>query len=251
MKMKYLVNFCVFFILWSIQGQAQGLFNAAAQNYKNEAYSKAIEQWNTILDNGEHSPALYYNIANAHYKLNQLGPSIFYYEKALALAPNDTQIKTNLGFAQNAKVDAIASLPKTIFSKWYSMIVGQFTFDSWAKMTVLFSCMFSLLFLAYYFVSSEQKKRLYFATAILSGCLFVLAFTLACVRYKDLQENVFAIVFSQATDVKSSPKTNSDTVFVIHEGTKVQLLETDGLWTHVAIENGIDGWLPSSDIKKL
>jgi uncharacterized protein YgiM (DUF1202 family) len=92
---------------------------------------------------------------------------------------------------------------------------------------------------------------LYFATAILSGCLFVLAFTLACVCYKDLQENVFAIVFSQATDVKSSPKTNSDTVFVIHEGTKVQLLETDGLWTHVAIENGIDGWLPSSDIKKL
>ena len=46
-------------------------------------------------------------------------------------------------------------------------------------------------------------------------------------------------------------KTNSDTVFVIHEGTKVQLLETDGLWTHVAIVNGIDGWLPSSDIKKL
>ena len=108
----------MFFILGSIQGQAQGLFNEAAQNYKNEAYKKAIEQWNTILDNGQHSAALYYNMANAHYKLNQVGPSIYYYEKALALAPNDAQIKTNLVFAQNAKVDAITPLPKTIFSKW-------------------------------------------------------------------------------------------------------------------------------------
>jgi len=249
--MKYLIKFCVFFILGSIQGQAQGLFNEAAQNYKNEAYKKAIEQWNTILDNGQHSAALYYNMANAHYKLNQVGPSIYYYEKALALAPNDAQIKTNLAFAQNAKVDAITPLPKTVFSKWYTAIAGQFTFDGWAFLAVLFSVLFSLLFLRYYFASAEQKKRLFFTTAIICGCLFVLAFTMASVSYKDLQKNVFAIVFSEATDIKSEPKTNSDTIFVIHEGTKVQLLETDGLWTHVAIVNGVEGWMPSSELKKL
>ena len=249
--MKCLVKFCVFFILFSIQGQAQGLFNEAAQNYKNEAYKKAIEQWNSILDNGQHSAALYYNIANAHYKLNQVGPSIYYYEKALALAPNDAQIKTNLTFAQNAKVDAITPLPKTIFSKWYTTIATQFTFDGWALLAVLFSGLFSLLFLRYYFASAEQKKRLFFTTAIICGCLFVLVFTMASVSYKDLQKNVFAIVFSEATDVKSEPKTNSDTIFVIHEGSKVQLLETDGLWTHVAIVNGVEGWMPSAELKKL
>jgi len=79
----------------------------------------------------------------------------------------------------------------------------------------------------------------------------VLVFTMASVSYKDLQKNVFAIVFSEATDVKSEPKTNSDTIFVIHEGTKVQLLETDGLWTHVAIVNGVEGWMPSAELKKL
>ena len=63
---------------------------------------------------------------------------------------------------------------------------------------------------------------------------------------------MYLLLFSQKLQMLNhAPKTNSDTVFVIHEGTKVQLLETDGLWTHVAIENGIDGWLPSSDIKKL
>jgi tetratricopeptide (TPR) repeat protein len=249
--MKYLVKFCVFFILGSIQGQAQGLFNQAAQNYKNEAYNKAIEQWNTILDNGQHSAALYYNMGNAHYKLNQVGPSIYYYEKAIALTPNDPQIKTNLAFAQNAKIDAVTPLPKTFFSRWYTLVVGQFTFDQWALLAVLFSVLFSILFLRYYFASAEQKKRLFFTTAIICGCLFVLAFAMASVSYQGLQKNVFAIVFSEATDIKSAPKNNSDTVFVIHEGTKVQLLETDGLWSHVAIVNGIEGWMPSSELKKL
>jgi tetratricopeptide (TPR) repeat protein len=249
--MKYLVKFCVFFILGSIQGQAQGLFNQAAQNYKNEAYNKAIEQWNTILDNGQHSAALYYNMGNAHYKLNQVGPSIYYYEKAIALTPNDPQIKTNLAFAQNAKIDAVTPLPKTFFSRWYTLVVGQFTFDQWALLAVLFSVLFSILFLRYYFASAEHKKRLFFTTAIICGCLFVLAFAMASVSYQGLQKNVFAIVFSEATDIKSAPKNNSDTVFVIHEGTKVQLLETDGLWSHVAIVNGIEGWMPSSELKKL
>ena len=47
------------------------------------------------------------------------------------------------------------------------------------------------------------------------------------------------------------PKNNSDTVFVIHQGTKVQLLETDGLWSRIGIVNGVEGWMPTSDFKKL
>ena len=253
--MKYLVNFCVFFILFSLQGQPQdqdqALFAKATQNYKNEQYNKAIEQWETILENGQHSSGLYYNIANAYYKLNQIGPSIYYYEKALALAPHDTQIKTNLRYAQNAKIDAIVPLPKTFFSRWYTLLIGQFTFDGWAVFAVVCSCLFSLLFLGYYFAGAEQKKRLFFSAAILSGSFFILTFTMASVSFKEAQKNVFAIVFSQATDVKSAPKNNSDTVFVIHQGTKVQLLETDGLWSRIGIVNGVEGWMPSADFKKL
>ena len=74
---------------------------------------------------------------------------------------------------------------------------------------------------------------------------------MATVSYKALQKKIFAIVFSQATDVKTAPKNSSDTVFVIHQGTKVQLLEADGLWSRIGIVNGIEGWMPSSDLKKL
>jgi len=130
-------------------------------------------------------------------------------------------------------------------------LVGQFTFDGWAVFSVVCGCLFSLLFLGYYFAGAEQKKRLFFSTAILCACFCILTFTMASVSYKEVQNNVFAIVFSQATDVKTAPKNNSDTVFVIHQGTKVQLLETDGLWSRIGIVNGVEGWMPTSDFKKL
>ena len=103
-----------------------------------------------IISNEQHASELYFNLGNAHYKLNNIGPSIYYYEKASLLAPNDADIKNNLAFAENAKVDAIESLPKTIFYKWYHTISDVFTFDGWAYSTVLFSICFMLFFLIYY-----------------------------------------------------------------------------------------------------
>ena len=251
--MKNLVLIIVLFISCVAFSQTNNniKFKQGVQDYNNGDYLSAISLFTEIINKGEHSKQLYFNLGNTYYKLNDIPNSIYYYEKALVLAPNDTQIKTNLTFAQNAKIDAITPLPKTFFSRWYTLVVGQFTFDGWAVTTVVCSCLFCILFIGYYFASEEKKKRLFFTTALLSGCFFILTFTMASVSYNDLQNNVFAIVFSQETDLKSAPKNNSDTVFVIHQGTKIKLLESDGLWSRIAIVNGIEGWMPTSDFKKL
>ena len=81
-------------------GNAQNgqLFTQATEHYNKGEYSKAIENYEQILEGGEHSPELYFNLANCHYKLNHIGPSIYYYEKALLLNPDDGEIKNNLKY---------------------------------------------------------------------------------------------------------------------------------------------------------
>ena len=64
--------------------------------YNQGKYAEAIDKYKAILETKNHSAALYFNLANAHYKLNNIAPSIYYYEKALQLAPNDPDIKNNL-----------------------------------------------------------------------------------------------------------------------------------------------------------
>ena len=48
-----------------------------------------------------------------------------------------------------------------------------------------------------------------------------------------------------AYDVKSSPNTTSVDLFVLHEGTKVSILDEADGWSKIKIANGSVGWLQS------
>ncbi len=248
--MKKLCYLLLFFSI-TMLSQNEALFEQGKEQYKAEKYRDAITSWEKIIDGGEHSAAVYFNLGNAFYKQNNIGSSIYYYEKALQLDPQDTDIKTNLAFAENAKIDVIEALPKTIFSKWYKSITGNFTYEGWAKIAVAFVFLFVLTFLLYYFSTAEAKKRFFFITSIISILFFVGAITLAYLTYGDDKKNTPAIIFSEAVEIKSEPKMNSATSFKLHEGTKVKVEAEEGDWLKITLADGKDGWIPATDLKRL
>lgn len=249
--MRKLLYILVFLFSTISFGQNEKLFDDGKELYKNGKYQQAINSWMQIIENGEASAELYFNLGNAQYKLNKIGPSIYYYEKALQLSPNDSDIKNNLAFAENARIDAIEPLPKSVFSKWYHNIADTFTFDGWAIFTVICSLGFISLFLLYYFSYSEKRKRLFFAATLLIGVVFTVTITLAFTTYEEYTKNQPAIIFANELEVKAEPNLGSNTAFILHEGTKVQITAQDGNWFRVIIADGKDGWVPASDLKQL
>lgn len=249
MKNKFLIFLMI--ISSQIYSQNGPLFEQGKSLYKAEKYQDAIISWMKILDHEKHSSELYFNLGNAHYKLNNIGPSIYYFEKALLLAPNDQDIKNNLSFAENAKVDAIDPLPKTIFYKWYHTISDILTFDGWAYTSVFFVFIFVLCFLIYYFSYSEIIKRFFFVFSAISIFSIGMSFSMAFSAYEDAIKNNPAIIFAESSDVREAPNLRSEISFIIHEGTKVQILERDADWGLVEIANGKEGWIPLTDLKEL
>ena len=112
--MKRLLYILVFLFSLSSIAQNGSLFEQGKERYKQEKYQEAIDSWMKIVENGEHSANLYFNLGNAHYKLNNVGPSIYYYEKAAQLSPIDRDTKTNLAFAENSRIDAIEPLATSL-----------------------------------------------------------------------------------------------------------------------------------------
>ncbi|WP_310993388.1 tetratricopeptide repeat protein [Aequorivita marina] len=243
-----LVMLCLSFSVFS---QNSALFDQGKELYKNGKYQQAVNTWMQILDNGEHAAAVYFNLGNAHYKLNHIGPSVYYYEKALQLAPNDQDIKNNLAFAENARIDSIEPLPKTVFSKWYKQIAGIFTFNGWAILAVIFSIVFVALFLFYYFSYSEKRKRLLFVTAMFAGLFLATSLSMAFLTYSDFTKKQPAIIFANKIEVKTEPSMGSSVAFILHEGTKVQISAQDGNWYRITLADGKDGWIPATDLKQL
>ncbi len=235
----------------AVMGQNNALFEQGKAQYKAENYQEAIAQWKQILDNGSHSAELYFNLGNAYYKLNQIGPSIYYYEKALQLAPNDRDIKNNLTFAQNAAIDVIEPLPQTFFAKWDQKVSKLLDFDSWAWVTVAGSLLFAFFFLRYYFANETRRKRLYFVGSLVILFVGITAMAMAFKTYHKYTNSRDAIVFAEVTDVKNGPRMSDETVFQLHEGTKVQILAEEDNWYRISLADGKDGWMPSSDLKEL
>jgi tetratricopeptide (TPR) repeat protein len=240
-------------LLISCFGLAQNevLFEQGKELYQAEKYQQALDKWLVIYKSDQHSAALYFNIANAHYKLNNIGPSIYYYEKALRLEPNDSDIRNNLAFAENARIDAIEPLPQTIFKRWYKRISGVLTYDGWATVATLSSILFVVFFLLYYFSVTEQRKRLLFTGSLVCIGVFLFSLTLAFKTYDDFINDRPAIIFAESAEVKSEPTLGSEVAFVLHEGTKIQILEQESQWFRIELADGKDGWIPASELKEL
>lgn len=227
------------------------LFSAANKFYQQENYEKALEQYQQIEKQQLESAELYFNMANIYYRTNQVAPSVYYYEKALQLSPNDQDIKFNLEFANAMVIDNIEPLPKSLGQKFIDVIVLRFTYETWAKICVTLAFVFAILFLLYHFSYSTVKKRIYFVTSILTVILVTtfLFFTYRNKHYVD--NNIRAIIFSSQADVKSAPTGSSDVYFELHEGTKVLVLETLDNWKKIRIADGKMGWINAADLKEL
>ncbi|WP_046743308.1 tetratricopeptide repeat protein [Kordia zhangzhouensis] len=227
------------------------LFEEANKAYNEGNYPEAITKYQSILETGNHSAAIYYNLGNAYYKSSEIGPSIYYFEKALQLAPNDTDIQNNLAFAKNMTIDAIEPLPKTQLSKFVNNITDVFTYNQWAWIAVFFAFLCVISFLLYQFAYQSLKKRIYFLISGIAFLFIIGTVAIAYHEYGEAQQDRPAIVFAAETIVKSEPNLRSQEVFTLHEGTKVQVLDTVSNWKKIRLIDGKTGWIISEDINEL
>lgn len=249
MRAITLLFLCCFSVIGFSQNNER--FEEANALYNDTKYAEAIDKYESILDSKVHSVELYFNLGNANYKLNNIAPSIYYYEKALQLSPNDKEIANNLAFAKNMTIDAIDKVPEVGFSRITKNIVNTFNADTWSKIAIGGVLLFVLLFLMYHFSYGTSRKRIAFIVSVLS--LLIGCFSVAMAFQKDrlnTKDNP-AIVFAQESRIKVDPNQTSEEVFRLHEGTKVQVLESYEDWKKIQLSDNSTGWIPSKDIKLL
>ena len=254
--MKWQRLFTGILLLWLFQAlparaQAEARFEKATEAYNEGDYLKAISYYEDILAGKQHSAALYFNLGNAHYKLGHIAPSIYYYEKALLLDPDDPEIRNNLGFAQNMTLDAIQPLPKTDLRRLYDRLVYFVGLDTWAYLGVLFMFLFVSGFILFSSWRRPNQKRVALIGALAALFLSLGCTALAYLQYASYQADQPAIVFDEEVVARSEPNQQSQEAFRLHEGTKVQLLDSLDSWQKIALADGQTGWLPRNSLKPL
>ncbi len=239
-------------LLFSIGSIAQDFSSklTTAQNlYSGAKYDTAAVVYQSIIDSGYQSPELYYNLGNTYFKLQEIPSAILYYEKALKLKPSDENILFNLQLCNSMIPDRIEEIPRLFFIEWYKSLYNHFPIDTWAKIGLVLFAIFTLL-LTVYFLSSKtiiKKVGFWFAMLFLGFSFFT--FFMTYQKYDSFKQHDEAIIFTPSITVKSSPAKSSVDLFVIHEGTKVSILDQVGVWKKIKIQNGSIGWIESENIE--
>ncbi|MGL2965482.1 tetratricopeptide repeat protein [Flavobacterium sp. XGLA_31] len=230
---------------------AQSAFDKGNDYYQKENYQAAISSYESILQTGKQSAEVYFNLGNCYYKLHKVAPAVYNYEKALLLNPNDTEIKTNLEFARKMAIDDIKVIPKVGFNKLIQDFTASYYYDTWAWIAIGFSFLTLLFFVGYYFSEKTFLKRIFFVGMffwILGICLSAASGFYEKSRMANERP---AIVFAETAAVKSEPKVSSSDAFILHEGTKVYILESIANWKKVELTDETTGWIDENAIKEI
>lgn len=218
--------------------------------YNENAFDSALVVYKDIVEQGYSSATLYYNIGNTYYKLRNYPLAIYYYEKSLKLDPNNDDTKHNIEIAQLFLTDKIEAVPELFIKTWWNNFSNTFTLNTWSIITLVLIGL--LLTCIFFYITAKTRglKKSMFFTGILLIVLTICSFSISAKKHNYISTNNEGIVIIPTITIKSSPSNSSVDLFVLHEGSKVKILDNTDGWEKIKIANGSIGWLPASSIIK-
>lgn len=244
----FVIGFSLFFDAKA--QKPEELLSKANSLYNENAFDSALVVYENIIEQGYSSSTLYYNIGNTYYKLRNYPLAIYYYEKSLKLDPNNEDTRHNIEIAQLFLTDKIEAVPELFIKTWWNNLSNLFTINTWAVITLILIGI-SLICVFFYLTSKTRglKKTMFF-TGIIAIIFTICSFSISSKKYNYINSHNEGIIITPTVTIKSSPSTSSVDLFVLHEGSKVKILDNTEGWDKIKIANGSIGWLPTSAVIK-
>jgi tetratricopeptide (TPR) repeat protein len=234
-----------------VPARADSLVLEGNRHYMNREYDKAVDCYTRVMDMGYSASSLYFNLGNAFYKQSNFPKAILYYEKARLLDPGDEDIRQNLAIANSRIVDKIENIPEFFLKRWANGLSVFLSPDQWAIVSLLLFSLSLAAFFLYMFTNSYQLKKSGFIAGVILLALSLSGILFMNERKKLIRHSNGAIVIAPVVNVKSSPDEQGTSVFVLHEGTRVVLMDSVQQWKEVKIPDGNKGWIQDRDLARI
>ncbi len=227
------------------------LYEKALTEYQNNNFQESLDIFNKLIASGYSSFKLYYNAGNAAFKTGDIPSSILNYEKALLLKPFNEDAKYNLEIARTYTIDKLEVIPEVFFVRWFKMFSLLLHTNIWAAISLVCFALSLALLAVFLFSARYRLKKLTFMGAVITFVISLLSFTLAIMNKSLTSNNNEAIVFEPVVTGTSSPGSGGNELFVIHEGTRVEIEDKLGEWYEIKLSDGSVGWVPMNFVKKI
>lgn len=219
------------------------LFQQANQAYQQQNFKMAAELYQQIISQGYESKEIYYNLGNCYYRLNQVGQSVLYYEKALKRDPHDADVRYNLELVNLKVIDRIEIPPRLFLFEFWDDLKNFYSLAQLTRLVVLLFAITILLIILWLFVKPYWLRRWLISLVAVVGFLTIFWSYILVTQSHKFTEQRQAVVLVSSVTVRSAPDDSSTDVFILHEGVKVHLDELRSEWVKISLADGKSGWL--------
>lgn len=235
-----------------VDARVDSLWYAGNEAYAAGLWMEAADSYGQISEMGLESAALYCNIGNAYYKDGNIPQAILYYERSLKLDPSYPDARYNLDLMNERIQDRIEPMPEFFLKSWLRDICYKLTSDGWAVIFIVLLAITLAMVLMFILSPSVAGRRVGFFAAIVTCVLMSVALSFSVWQKREYASDDYAIVTKGVTSAKSSPSSdNSTDLFILHGGTKVEILDKMGDWSNISLLDGRQGWIRTADIEQI
>lgn len=227
------------------------LLDSASVAYAKGEYTKAVKFYETILAGGQEASDVYFNLGNSYYKSNNIAFAILNYERAIKLNPDNEDYNFNLKLANQRIEDKIDEAPQLFLTEWKNGIAGLMTERGWSQLCILLIFVSLALFALFISVSHRGLKQLGFFGGSLLIIVSIATFFIAKNTYTLTVNGTQAVITAPSITVTGSPNEKGTKLFIIHEGTKVNITQEDTDWVEIKIANGNTGWVKRAQLERI
>jgi len=249
MKKICIIFYFIFSSIVAFANNPQLLYEQANKIYRAGDYEKAVELYEKNVKAGNKSAALYFNLGNAYYKQENYAKAILNYERARKMNPQDDDVLFNLKMANMNTVDKIEPVPQLFYEQWWYSFISIFDVDQWAQIALTFLWLALVFAILYLFAGSIAFRKLWFISTTFTLISFFFLLFVCFSNNKQLNSNRAAIIINASAYIKSSPDDKSTNLFMLHAGTRIEILDQLQNWKKIKIANGNIGWISKEDLE--
>jgi tetratricopeptide (TPR) repeat protein len=219
-------------------------FHEANARFAAGRFEQSAEEFRSILDQGWISAALLYDLANAESRAGRPGWAVLYYQRALALAPRDDDIRANLRQTREG-----ADLLSPQRGRW-DELARSATIDEWSALAL------AALWIAAGICAIRALRPSAPTSLPISGrvCVSLLCLATICfasLAYERVQQMDRAIVVDPAPALRSAPFDEATTSTQLAPGDEVALERTHGGFALIRTDEGEAGWVPAPLVARI
>lgn len=241
---------------------ARASWKAGIEAYEGKDFASAVEAFENVVASDHASAEVYYNLANAYFRLGQqsangarmfgngeLGRAVLNYERALKLDPTMDDARYNLDIAKELTNDTEA-VPEGFLSRVWGSLAGLLTTNAWATISLVMLLTTVILVLIYLLHESLVLRKVSFFVAIASTLLFILSTALSLTQLSAATDTSRAVIIANdTTPVHASPDSGSKIIRQPSQGVTVVVERSQGEWTEIRFADGEEGWVRNNSVE--